>query len=60
MRLLERICETLGEDSQGFMRLCERIHGDLWDLQGFTRLQERFVGIHETLGEDLQDLGEDL
>ena len=36
------ICETLGEDLWGFMRLWERI---LEDLQGFTR-------IHKTLGED--------
>ena len=51
------------EDLQGFMRLWERIHKDLWefamicetlgrihrDSQGFTRLWER---ICETLGKD--------
>ena len=40
-----RICETLGEDSEGFTRLWERIHKDSWtlgeDLQGFVRLRER-------------------
>ena len=45
MRLWERICETLGEDSQGFARLWERIHGDLQGFVGFMR-------ICETLGED--------
>ena len=29
MRLWVRICETLGEDMQGFVRLWERIHKDL-------------------------------
>ena len=28
-RGLTRICESLGEDSQGFARLCERIYKDL-------------------------------
>ena len=28
-RGLARICETLGEDSQGFARLWEKIHKDL-------------------------------
>ena len=41
-----RICETLGEDMQGFVRLweriCMRIHGDFGS--GFMRLWER---IHE-------------
>ena len=51
------IRETLGEDSQGFVRLWERIHKDLRDFgRGFAR-------IRETLGEDLQGfarlLGED-
>ena len=44
-----RIFETLGEDSQGFVRLWEM------DLQGFTGLWETicegFARIHETLGE---------
>ena len=44
------IHETLGLDSLGFMRLWERI---CKDLQDFGR---GFVGIHETLGEDFQDL----
>ena len=39
-----RICETLGEDLQGFVRLWERIH----KMQDFGR---GFVG------EDLQDFG---
>ena len=54
-----RIHETLGEDLWGFMRLWERIHGDLQDfgrihqdLQGFVRLWER---ICEVLGEDSRD-----
>ena len=56
MGRIRRICETLGEDSQGFMRdfgrgftrirgLWERIRKDSWtlgeDLQGFVRLWER-------------------
>ena len=66
MRLWERrgfarIRETLGEDSQGFVRLWERIR-----IRGFARLWERihkdlredfgrgFARIHETLGEDSQ------
>ena len=42
-----RICKTLGEDSQGFERLWERIRKDSWDFgrgfreQGFARLWER-------------------
>ena len=41
-----RISETLGEDSQGFVRLWERIHKDSQDFgRGFMR-------ICETLGED--------
>ena len=37
----------MGEDSQAFTRLWERIHKDLQDLgRGFAR-------IHETLGEDM-------
>ena len=40
-----RICKTLGEDSQGFVRLWERIRKDSWtlgeDSQGFARLWER-------------------
>ena len=52
-RLSERICKTLGEDSQdferGFTRLWESIHETLGEhLQGFTRLWERICG-------DLQD-----
>ena len=43
-----RICETLGEDSEGFVRLWERIHKDSRDFgRGFAR-------IRDTLGEDLQ------
>ena len=43
-----RICKTLGEDSQGFERLWERIRKDSWDFgRGFAR-------IRETLGEDSQ------
>ena len=49
-----RICKTLGEDSQGFVRLWERIcktHKTLGEYsQGFVRLWER---IHK----DLQDSG---
>ena len=45
-----RICEILGEDSQGFARLWERI-------SGFMRLWERIARIRETLGEDLLDFG---
>ena len=42
------ICETLGEDLWGFMRLWEGIRETLGeDLRGFAR-------IHETLGEDSQ------
>ena len=41
------IRETLGEDSQGFTRLWERICKDSC----------RFTRIHETLGEDSQDFG---
>ena len=43
MRLWERIRETLGEDSQGFMRLWERIHEDLriWE----RTLEEDFARI---------------
>ena len=40
MRLWERICETLGEDSQGFTRLWKRIHGDSQGFMGFTRICE--------------------
>ena len=41
----------MGEDSQGFVRLWERICKDLQDFgRGFTR-------IRETLGENLQGLG---
>ena len=55
-----RICETLGEDSQGFTRLWERICKDWQDFgRGFTRICETlgedlqgFTGIHKTLGED--------
>ena len=40
-----RICKTLGEDSQGFERLWERICKDSWtlgeDSQGFMGLWER-------------------
>ena len=40
-----RICKTLGEDSQGFERLWERIHKDSWtlgeDSQGLMGLWER-------------------
>ena len=44
-----RICETLGEDSQGFARLWEMIHKILGeDLQGFVRLLEGIC-------KDLQD-----
>ena len=39
-----RICETLGQDLQGFVRLWKKIHKD---IQGFAR-------IRESLGEDLQ------
>ena len=52
-----RIRETLGEDSQGFMRLWERICKDIGrgsfggDLQVFVR---GFARIRETLGDDLQ------
>ena len=62
-----RIRKTLGEDLQGFVRLCGRIWKNfvrIWgrgfagnrktlveDLQGFTRLCEM---ICETLGENLQ------
>ena len=42
-----RICKTLGEDSQGFERLWERICKDSDFGRGFTR-------IHGTLGEDSQ------
>ena len=58
-----RICETLGEDLQGFVRLWERIHKDFVrafardfletlgeDLQGFVRLWER-------IRKDLRDFG---
>ena len=44
MTLWERICKTLGEDSQGFARLWESICKDShWeriheDLQGFARI----------------------
>ena len=42
------IRETLGEDSQGFVRLWKRIHKDSRDFgRGFAR-------ICKTLGEDLQ------
>ena len=41
------IHETLGEDSQGFVRLWERI---CRDSQDFGR---GFAGIRKTLGEDL-------
>ena len=68
----ERICETLGDDLQGFVRLWERIHkdscqtlGEDWEeLQDFMR---RFARILGTLADDLQGfvtlcetLGEDL
>ena len=47
-KTLERIRETLGEDSQGFAKPWERICKDLPDFRrGFAR-------IHETLGEDSQ------
>ena len=65
-----RICETLGEDSQGFVRLWERKQGfaRLWDkdLQGFMRLWERICKDSARLWErickdsdskDLQDFG---
>ena len=43
-----RICKTLGEDSQGFERLWERIRKDSRDFgRGFAR-------IRKTLGEDSQ------
>ena len=49
------ICETLGEDSQGFTRIWE-----ICDSWGFMRICETlgedllgFVRIHKTLGEDL-------
>ena len=41
-----RICETLAEDSSGFVGICKTLAED---LQGFMRLWER---IHKTLGED--------
>ena len=62
-----RICNTLGEDSQGFERFWERIRKDSWDFgRGFARIRglwERihkdspdfgrgFARIHETLGGD--------
>ena len=52
-----RICETLGQDLQGFVRLWERIHAEdlsdfgrgfariTEDLQGFVRLWERICKI---------------
>ena len=43
-----RICKTLGEDSQGFIKLWERI---CKDSQDFGRI---FARICETLGEDSQ------
>ena len=47
-----RICETLGEVSQGFV---ETLGGICEDSQGFMRLWERFcMRICETLGEDMQ------
>ena len=50
---------SLGEDSQGFARLWERIHARICktfgeDLQGFVRLWGGVTGIRETLGEDSQ------
>ena len=54
-----RICETLGEDSQGFVRLwIQKIRKD---LQGFARIRETLgedlQGFRETLGEDSGDFG---
>ena len=47
-----RIGKTLGEDSQGFVRLWERICEDSQDFgRGLARLWER---IGKTLGEDSQ------
>ena len=44
-----RICETLEENSRGFVRLWERIRKDSRDLgRGLAR-------IREPLGEDLQE-----
>ena len=50
MRLWERICKTLGEDSWGFARISETLGEDSQGLQGFLRLWER---VHE----DSQDFG---
>ena len=50
MTLWERICKTLGEDSQGFARLGRgfaRIHIG----KGFMRICKDLQGFDETLGE---------
>ena len=55
VRLSERICETLGEDLQGSMRIWVRIHED---LQGFMRLWETLVErLWVRIHEDSQDFG---
>ena len=67
MQGFPRICETLGEDSQGFVRIrmdCETLGEDLQgfaicealgeDLQGFMRLWRGFRRTRKALGEDLQ------
>ena len=43
-----RICESLGEDLQGFVRLWVSIHEDSQDFGG------GFARIRETLGEEWQ------
>ena len=58
------ICKDLQDFGRGFVRLWERICGD---LQGFLRICETleedswgFLRICETLGEDLQWIHKDL
>ena len=60
-----RICETLGEDLQGFMRLWDRIHKDSRDfVRGFVRIRETsgedsqgFVRLWERIHKDLRVFG---
>ena len=48
-----RICKTLGEDSQGFIRLRERI---CKDSQDFGRIFTSIFDTWERIHKDLQDL----
>ena len=56
-----RICETLGQDLQGFVRLGKKIRKD---IQGFARIRESlgedlqgFVNLWERILKDSQDFG---